>query len=807
MRARAAWGPLAVLACGLAFGLAAATATADDLPSEITADTIEYDRARELYVAEGHVRLVQEGRLLEADWVAFSRRTGQGVASGNVVVEDGSDRILAEFLEFQVEDLQGLLFDARFDGGPSDLRIEAGEIEKTGDQTYSLRDGRFTTCRCPDPDSTEPWRIRAARADIEVDGYGTARNTTFDVLGIPIIWLPWMVYPVKTERSTGLLFPELGIGGRNGFEVGLPLFWAARENVNVTLTPRYLEKRGIKPELDVEYVFGERSGGELFFSGIRDTDIVPNTPDTPYGSYRFAGTLEHDQDLPGGWRGIADVEWVSDNDYLLDFRRDIDDRSLDRFLESSVFAFRHAGRTGRLGLVAGARYADDLQNPDDRDRDRFLLQRLPELEAQWLPGRIPGIPGLVASLDAHYVYFTPLEEGARAEQTGATVVGEDLFLDTGIDALVDSKEPTAGAAADPHGDNAAVGGPEGDGLFQEGEPLADQGHRLVLHPRLSYPLRLGRLAGLTPEVGYQQVLYHTQAQGFEQRGRVTARADLSTHLRGQVDAPFLPPVTHVLEPRLSWNLVAKTSQSRNPLFVPPTAVPQDRVRQLDLDNLTLDTADRVERVNAVTLRLGNRFFSLGDETSGAKLRAELSLSAQYRLTEDAFGPIVLEGRTLRDSGISTRFQLAWDPEKSRIDEGLVGVRYQASWGGRLGARYRFFRTIPRFFEDFQLRPDRFEEFSSGFNRLSQIDFDVSLPLVWRWSAFYRLQYSLENDLVLTNSGGLQYLSRCACWAVRAELQDDRVRGVQANFGVILRGFGRGFGSGLSSSVFTQPRDR
>jgi LPS-assembly protein len=39
-----------------------------------------------------------------------------------------------------------------------------------------------------------------------------ARNTTFDVFGVPLAWIPWMVFPVKTERQTGLLFPEFSLG-------------------------------------------------------------------------------------------------------------------------------------------------------------------------------------------------------------------------------------------------------------------------------------------------------------------------------------------------------------------------------------------------------------------------------------------------------------------------------------------------------------------------------------------------------------------------------------------------------------------
>ena len=69
----------------------------------------------------------------------------------------------------------------------------AKEIAKTGARTYSFREGRFTTCRCPDPEDTDPWVLESEQADIEVEGYATARNTTFDVLGVPVAWLPWMI--------------------------------------------------------------------------------------------------------------------------------------------------------------------------------------------------------------------------------------------------------------------------------------------------------------------------------------------------------------------------------------------------------------------------------------------------------------------------------------------------------------------------------------------------------------------------------------------------------------------------------------
>ena len=72
-------------------------------------------------------------------------------------------------------------------------------------------------------------RGNMTRALLAEKGQGLAilRNTTINILGVPILWLPWMAYPLGTERESGFLFPEFGYGNRNGAEVGLPYFWAA----------------------------------------------------------------------------------------------------------------------------------------------------------------------------------------------------------------------------------------------------------------------------------------------------------------------------------------------------------------------------------------------------------------------------------------------------------------------------------------------------------------------------------------------------------------------------------------------------
>jgi LPS-assembly protein len=350
----------------------------DDAPLEVTADTLEYERARDVYVARGNVRLIQEGKTLSADWISFSRRGGRGVASGNVIFSNGADTIFSSFVEFNLTTLQGILLRARFDASENRFRMEGEEIVKTGDRTYTFEDGRFTTCRCPD-DDTDPWEIRAASADLEVEGYAVARNTTMNILGVPILWMPWMLYPVKTERDSGFLFPEFGYRNRTGYEVGLPFFWAVAPNVNLTLTPNWLSKRGVKGEVEAEYLVGEHSSGEIFASFIHDDDIEPNTVEYPYDQERWIAKGQQDFHLPLGLRLKSEFEVVSDNAYPSDFR-DLPYSRFDRFLTSNASLTKHFGESGAYGFVAAVHHADDMQNPDDQDRDDYLLQRLPNVD-------------------------------------------------------------------------------------------------------------------------------------------------------------------------------------------------------------------------------------------------------------------------------------------------------------------------------------------------------------------------------------------------------------------------------------------
>jgi lipopolysaccharide assembly outer membrane protein LptD (OstA) len=471
-----------------------------------------------------------------------------------------------------------------------------------------------------------------------------------------------------------------------------------------------------------------------------------------------------------------------------------------------AFAEKRFGTLDRYGFFGGAQYATDLQNPDDLDRDPFLLQRAAELALAGMPQRVtPSLPFEFA-FDTQLVNFYPRDNAASYLPDGA-VVGDDLFVDTGIDAVPNPQEPGPTGDLDPDQDNfdpLTGRGSEGNGLFEEGEPLIDRGQRLLVNPRVALPLRLGDVAELRTELGYHGTLYDTKAQDFVSRHLGTARVDLRTRLRRELELPFTDErATHLLEPQLSWTAITNTHQDDNPLLVPRGAVLQERIRQLELYNVLRDPSDRIEDTNAVTLALGNRLFVAtppGEKgvLEPPRLFADATLSGSWDFADSDFRNVYLDGVLFPARQWRTRFNTGWDLDESDISEVLFEFAYTDEVGNDLGIGYRKVRNVPDFFDNFLIENERFDEAERGFDEINQVELFGRYAFTRYWAASYRLRYSLEGGIALTNQAGLEYISRCQCWALRLEFEQDRQAGYQAGIRYRIVGLGddtvRPFGS-------------
>jgi lipopolysaccharide assembly outer membrane protein LptD (OstA) len=736
-------------------------------PIELTADALDYDAAQQLYVASGNVVLRQGDRTLHADWVAFNRGTGVGIANGHVELRQGDELVRADFVQFDVNDAQGLIRNGEIDSPAGQFRALGEEIRKTGEHSYSLRRAVFTTCRCPKGER-QPWQIRAREAE---GGYGTVRDATVDVLGVPALWLPWLIFPVRTERQSGFLLPELSYGSRQGFEIGTPFFWAVRDNVNATLTPSYSTRRGFKGDASVEYLLGEESSGEVFGAAAYDQEVDPDSANEPFNRERWTVLGKQDLFLPADLRFRSDFRFVSDNDYPIDYH-ELRPYRYERWLQSWASLSRSFGESGQLVADGAAFYANDMQSPDDVDRDTTVLNRLPQLSLAALPTEPLPVSWLVPSLDASYVWYQATD---RPDQQG------DGFLDTGTDGVFDAHEGNRGPgpASDPHLDNFPLGG-ENDGKFEEGEPLTNDGQRFLFAPRLAAPFTLADVVELYPEIGWSEALYATREEAFADRGLFTARLDLRSRLRRRFG-----DVTHSIEPLFGYAYVSKQSQSNNPLLVPATAVPQQRIRELDLDAVTRDSADRVPRANRVTFGAAQQLRVAGEGATAVD--AALTLLGGYELDESKFGWVIADGSVEPGRFGATRFHVGYDPEKTQVSEALLEWRWHHEAGHQVEFGYRYVRRIPNVYADWR-RQERFDHYDT-FDHIEQTFVQLRFQATERWRLGYRGAFSFDKNVFLQNAGLVEYISRCGCWAGGVELSMDRASGVNVRLIYRLIGLG------------------
>ncbi len=350
-----------------------------ELPSDIEGDQLTGDEQNLDY--QGNVVLRRGDQYLNADNLKYDQDNDTYVADGNVRYQDGSMRIIAARARgdqktdtHKIEDLQYQLVSRRGNGG-------ADSIDLTGAQGR-LNGSTYSTC---DP-SQRVWELRSSRIDVDTDkGWGTARGATIRIGKVPVLYVPYLKFPIDDRRHTGLLYPAIGTSGRNGFDYRQPIYLNLAPNYDATLTPRIMSSRGLSLGGQFRYLY---EGGQGVFDGnympkddllqerADEVGFIPAQnpdPDDSRGFFRFGGF----HNLDDQWQARANLYWVSDPRYTEDF-------------SNSLYGASSTAITSTLGLYGQGRYwnagamADNWQLADYTLTDASLpYNRLPRVYFNW----------------------------------------------------------------------------------------------------------------------------------------------------------------------------------------------------------------------------------------------------------------------------------------------------------------------------------------------------------------------------------------------------------------------------------------
>lgn len=179
-------------------------------------------------------------------------------------------------------------------------------------QTTLLDDATYSTCLV----DNEIWRFKSK--DLELDhegGRAKAKKTRFDIFGLPVLYTPYVSFPIDGKRHSGLLFPYVSINRNNGVSVALPYYFNIAPHMDALLAPGYISKRGATMHGEFGYLnrWQELTAkGDYLFKDKLYND-----------GKRWSIYLQQKSHFSDKLTGNVLFQQVSDEDYF----KDLDDRS------------------------------------------------------------------------------------------------------------------------------------------------------------------------------------------------------------------------------------------------------------------------------------------------------------------------------------------------------------------------------------------------------------------------------------------------------------------------------------------------
>jgi LPS-assembly protein len=255
----------------------------------------------------GQVELTRPAQILLADELTLNNATEQIEASGNVTFESPDSRLQSEFMTMNKKDQSAYFTASSFTLSKQHVRGTANEVIQFNSSLSRYKKIQYTTC---DPGNSN-WHLTADQFDINRElGLGTAQHATVYIQDFPVLYLPYLQFPIDDRRMSGILTPTIGSSSENGEIVSVDVYWNIATNLDATITPIWYGKRGLQINTENRYLFKNHTG-ELYLSKLEDK----KKNDTRSFQKWF-----HRADL--GSNITADIAWrhVSDNTFFDDFK-------------------------------------------------------------------------------------------------------------------------------------------------------------------------------------------------------------------------------------------------------------------------------------------------------------------------------------------------------------------------------------------------------------------------------------------------------------------------------------------------------
>ena len=293
---------------------------------QISADEADIEEAGISFL-RGNVQITQDGKQISADNISYDQQNESAEMSGSVQYWDEDMYLHSDtgHVDFTAE--QGDFNDARFVLRGNRARGNAGTISHTYPTMTNLSSVDYTTC---DPEDNF-WKLSASEIKLNhEEKWGSAKNVIMRIKDVPVLYTPYISFPLSNERKTGFLFPSAGTTNRNGFEFITPFYWNIAPHMDATITPRVLTDSGLMMQGEFRYLV-HRGGGE-FHAEYLPSDSQFQDEDRNLFSFK------HNQEFGETGNLFLTYNRVSDKQFFEDFGSNLrltSTRFLERRAEAS----------------------------------------------------------------------------------------------------------------------------------------------------------------------------------------------------------------------------------------------------------------------------------------------------------------------------------------------------------------------------------------------------------------------------------------------------------------------------------------
>jgi LPS-assembly protein len=656
---------------------------------------------------QGNVSVRQGDRKINAEEIQYNSKTNGFKTDSSLQYEDPVIRITGNGGNYSPT--EGANFRAaEFELRQRAARGSADDLQLTPQGVIDLKGVRFTTC----PKGEEAWQIRAKSVQLDTaTRIGEARSATVAFKGVPILYLPWLSFPLSNERKSGFLYPTVGNNSRSGASVSVPYYWNIAPNADLTFEPIEYSRRG--PDLGGEVRFMDSTDHGAF-----NWNYLPN--DSVFGAGRSRVKLANTLELPGDFRFTIDAENVSDTHYFEDFAQGPEGTS-----------------TAFLNQEAALTYRDEHWKVDGQIQHyRTTDYTLAEVDRPYAL-----LPRLAVSSDFGWGEAEQLHYGFDAEVAN-------------FHRSVTPIEPINGTVVN----GTIVGGTLANVCALTIPSPCVNGWRVDVMPQASFNID-GPGYFIRPGVawrGTQYQLDNTPIREDRSPSRSVPIASFDTGLIFEREAGSHDQRRITLEPRMLYLYVPYRNQDQLPLF--DTGLPDLDPVELFRNNRYVG-ADRVGDANQVSLGITSRLL---DAHSGKQFLTA-TIGQIYYFTDprvllppQLVNGVVEPGEIPRTDGRSdfvaqialTAFEnwsadvgVQWNPQGSQTERSELNIQYKTSGQSVINVGYRYQRDV-----------------------LEQAEVSSSWPVSDAWNIFARGIYSIQDHKPLERFAGFEY--RACCWRAR-----------------------------------------